>query len=125
MNDELRRQESFFLAGDSSLSGLLSDQTIRTMLQGDLSPLATVKVFTESIPADVPLILDYLSVDREKITINGTLSTPSQVDRLLKSLLSSGRFTEPALGELKLEAGTVKFPLTIKIQPAEVKGEKR
>ena len=119
VNDELRRQESFFPAGDSSLQRLLSDRTIQTMLRSDLSPLATFKTFTESLPADVPLSLDYLSVDREKITINGTLNAPSQVDRLLKSLLSSGRFKEPVLGELNLETGTVKFPLTMKIQPAE------
>ncbi|MFH0796548.1 MAG: PilN domain-containing protein [Candidatus Omnitrophota bacterium] len=124
VNDELRRQETFFPAGDIPLSDLFSDRTMRTMLQGNLSPLETLNAFTESLPADLPLILNYLTVDREKMTINGTLNSPSQVDRLLESLLSSGHFKEPVLGELKLETGTVKFPLTVKIQPAEVKANK-
>lgn len=114
-NENLAQQKEMARVGGTSLSDILSDKNIALLLQDELSPLETFSRFNEVIPADLPLVLDYIQVDRQKLVLNGTLGTPAQVDTLVNKLVASGRFEEVVLGELKLEGGTVKFPLTAKI----------
>ena len=104
--------------GGTSLASIFSDKDVTLLLQNELSPLETFSRFNEALPNDLPLTLDSLQVDRQKLTLNGTLGAPAQVDTLVNKLIASGRFKEVVLGELKIEGGTVKFPLTAKIAVA-------
>ncbi len=115
VSGELTQQKEMAQVGGTSLASIFSDKNVTLLLQNELSPLETFSRFNEALPNDLPLILDYLQVDRQKLILNGTLGTPAQVDTLVNKLVASGRFKEVVLGELKIEGGTVKFPLTAKI----------
>ena len=115
VSGELAQQKEMAQVGGASLSSILSDKNVALLLQSELSPLETFSWFYEALPNDLPLILDSLQIDRQKLILNGTLVAPAQVDTLVNQMASSGRFKEVVLGELKIENGTVKFPLTAKI----------
>ena len=115
VNGELAQQKELAQVGGTSLSSIFSDKNVALLLQDELSPLETFSRFNEALPNDLPLIFDSLQVDRQKLVLTGTLGSPAQVDTLVNKLTASGRFEEVVLGELKIEGGTVKFPLTAKI----------
>ena len=116
VNGELAQQKEMAQVGGTSLTSILSDKNVTLLLQDELSPLETFSKFNEALPNNLPLNLDYLQIDRQKLILNGTLGAPAQVDTLVNKLIASGRFNEVVLGELKIERGTVKFPLTTKIK---------
>ncbi len=90
---------------------------IFTLLNPELSPLENLKVFWDTIPGELPLILDSLEADRERLVVRGALVSPGQVELLVKSINASPRFQEAALGELTVEENRVRFPLNIKVTP--------
>ena len=112
---QLQEQRVLTKVGGASLELLLSDRTASLLLQEKLSPLETFSCFNDAVPKDLPLVLDSLQIDRQKLSLTGTLNSPAQVDRLVKGLSDSGVFDEVVLGEMKVEAGSVRFPLTAKI----------
>ncbi|MCX5642935.1 MAG: hypothetical protein NTY10_06910 [Candidatus Omnitrophica bacterium] len=115
VSGELAQQKELAQVGGTSLASILSDKNVTLLLQNELSPLETFSRFNEVLSKDLPLVLDYLQIDRQKLILNGTLGAPDQVDALVNKLVSSGRFNEVVLGEVKIERGIVKFPLTAKI----------
>jgi hypothetical protein len=119
VSGKLAQQKEMAQVGGTSLASILSDKNVILLLQDEFSPLETFSRFNEALPNDLPLILDYLQVDRQKLILNGTLGDPTQVDTLVNQLTASGRFNEIVLGEVKIERGTVKFPLTAKITVAQ------
>jgi hypothetical protein len=119
VSGKLAQQRESAQVGGTSLSSVLSDKNVTLLLQSELSPLETFSRFNEALPDDLPLVLDSLQIDRQKLILNGTLGAPAQVDTLVNKLTASGRFKEVVLGELKIEGGTVKFPLTAKIAVAQ------
>jgi len=112
---ELAQQKEMAQVGGASLTSILSDKNVALLLRDELSPLETFSRFNEALPKDLPLGLDYLQIDRQKLLLNGTLNTPVQVDTLVNKMVASGGFNEVVLGEVKIERGTVRFPLTAKI----------
>lgn len=119
VSGKLAQQKEMAQVGGTSLASILSDKNVTLLLQDKLSPLETFSRFNEALPNDLPLSLDYLQIDRQKFILNGTLGAPAQVDTLVNKLVASGRFNEVVLGEVKIESGTVKFPLTAKIAVAQ------
>ena len=119
ISGELAQQKEMAQVGGTSLASILSDKNVTLLLQDKLSPLETFSRFNEALPNDLPLSLDYLQIDRQKFILNGTLGAPAQVDTLVNKLVASGWFSEVVLGEVKIESGTVKFPLTAKIAVAQ------
>lgn len=115
VSGELAQQKEAAQVGGASLASILSDKNVTLLLQDELSPLETFSRFNEALPNDLPLMLDYLQMDRQKLILNGTLGAPAQVDMLVNKLTASGWFKEVVLGELRIEGGSVKFPLTAKI----------
>jgi hypothetical protein len=123
VSQELARQKEMLQIDGASLTPLLSDKNVALLLREDLSPLETFRRFNDAVPGDIPLVLDYLQVDRQKLNLDAALNTPAQVDALAKKMAESGRFEEIVLGELKLDGGSVKFPMTAKVSTVRLEQE--
>ncbi len=123
VSGELAQQKELAQVGGASLTSIFTDKNVTLLLKDEFSPLETFSRFNEALPNDLPLSLDYLQIDRQKLILNGTLDAPAQVDTLVNKLVASGQFKEVVLGELKIERGTIKFPLTAKVAAAQKQNE--
>lgn len=117
--DRARRETRF---DDERLLDILTAPAVTRLMNNDLSPLVSFERFAGAVPEELPLMLEYLEIDRNRLTVNARLRSPEQVDRLVSVLLEEGAFREPSLGELRVESDHVQFPLTLRVAGAEEGG---
>jgi len=118
VDNELRRQKTLAAGADANFSQLMADETAARLVRSDLSPLESFNRFTVAVPENLPLTLEYLEIDRTRVLVNAALPEAGQLDRLVKALTRSGDFVNPVLGELKVDKGLVRFPLTLGLKEA-------
>lgn len=112
---ELARARAAAEIADEQALALLNAPAVSRLMDDRFSPLSSFRRFSEAVPAELPLMLEYLEIDRGRMTMNARLRSPEQVDRLVGALVTGDRFREPSLGELRVEADHVRFPLTLRL----------
>lgn len=110
-------------AAEREFLEILSRPGVARLFDGRFSPLEGFLQFHRAVPDEVPLVVEYLEIDRERMILRGRVDSPRQVETLARRLQGSGFFAEPVLGELQVEAGRVSFPLTAaRVRPADEAG---
>ena len=72
--------------------------------RGNLSALQVLAEISSRVPADLDVIFEELSIDRQVIQIKGHSSSFESVDRLKTELEKYGPFSEIKVGEVTSDA---------------------
>lgn len=109
---------------ESKIQELQNKQDVLTSGLNSTTALGILRNLSTLIPADVPVDLKELSIERNKITIRGETDSFTSVDRVIASVQSNPDFQRVEKGDIReTPEGKKSFQMTVLVGPAEKENE--